>query len=276
MGTVSGMPTATVLRLASWNLFSGRALGDERVDLERAAATLAALDADVVALQEVDRCQPRSGRADQARLLGERLGMRCCYTPTLLGELGGRAGVRAHDPAGADPGGAAYGIALLSRLPLERVAAVALPRAGAEEPRAALVALVGRCGGAVTVAVTHLSNHPRSSLVQLRALQRRLATWPPPRLLAGDLNQWLPLVRLASLPGWRPLVRGRTFPNPPPGRLRPTVQIDHILASDPQGRLRVRRTRVHAGPGSDHRAVLVELEVGPAAGGYAGRSNQFW
>jgi endonuclease/exonuclease/phosphatase family metal-dependent hydrolase len=39
------------------------------------------------------------------------------------------------------------------------------------------------------------------------------------------------------------------------------VQIDHVLVSGGE-RLRVRRTRVAAGPISDHRALVVDLETG--------------
>ena len=89
------------VRLATWNIFGGRTWDGARVDLDLTLATLRRLDADLVALQEVDRDLPRSGRVDQARALGEALGMDWRFAPALLG-----------------PGGGAYGIALLSRLPL--------------------------------------------------------------------------------------------------------------------------------------------------------------
>jgi endonuclease/exonuclease/phosphatase (EEP) superfamily protein YafD len=81
-------------------------------------------------------------------------------------------------------------------------------------------------------------------------------------VLLGDLNLWLPLVRVASRRGWRPLVRGGTWRNRPPGAFGWTVQLDHVLASG--AGLRPGRSRIHAGPASDHRAVLVEVEVAPA------------
>jgi endonuclease/exonuclease/phosphatase (EEP) superfamily protein YafD len=112
------------------------------------------------------------------------------------------------------------------------------------------------------VAATHLSFVPRDGVRQLRWLQRHLAGWPAPRLLLGDLNLWLPLVRMVSLPGWRPLVRGSTFPNHAPGSPRRTIQIDHVLAAGAGADLRVRRTRIAAAPVSDHRAAVVDLEVG--------------
>ena len=250
------------LRMVTWNVRTCRRREGERVDLDLTAATLRSLDADLVALQELDRDQERSDRADQARALGEALGMRWHYAPALLGRAENPDGWR---PAGADgdrdPGGPAYGVALLTRLAAEAVRTVPLPRPrGRGEPRVALLARVRAGERPLSVARTHLSVFPRYALPQLRWLQRRLAAEPPPRLLLGDLNLWLPVVRLVSPPGWRPLVRGGTFRNRAPERPLPAVQIDHILAHADDD-LRVRRAWIAAGPISDHRAAVVDLEV---------------
>jgi endonuclease/exonuclease/phosphatase (EEP) superfamily protein YafD len=124
----------------------------------------------------------------------------------------------------------------------------------------ALVAGLADGGRRLTVAGTHLSFVPGPNLSQLRALQRHLDERGGPRLLLGDLNLWWPLVRLLSLPGWRPLVRGGTFRNRPPGSSGPLIQLDHVLAAGAGAALRPRATRIVSGPASDHRAVLVELE----------------
>jgi endonuclease/exonuclease/phosphatase family metal-dependent hydrolase len=110
----------------------------------------------------------------------------------------------------------------------------------------------------LSVTGTHLSFVPRSGLRQLRALLRRL---DGRRLLLGDLNLWWPLVRVAALPGWRPLVRGGTFRNRPPGTLHPRVQLDHVLAAGGEAPL-PRRARIVGGPASDHLAVRVDLDWG--------------
>jgi endonuclease/exonuclease/phosphatase family metal-dependent hydrolase len=248
------------LRVASWNILGGRTREGDRVDLDLTLAGLRALDADLVALQEVDRHLPRSGGVDQAGRLAAALGMSWRYAPALYGAPDARGGLRPAAPGEPDPGGAAYGVALLSRLPLAQVETVALPRAGRDEPRVGLVATAELAGRPLTVAATHLSYLPGRNVGQLRTLQRHLAGRPAPRLLLGDLNMWWSLVLAASLPGWRPLVRGATFPNRPPGRWRPSVQLDHVLRAG--GALRRRGARVVAGPASDHRAVVVELELG--------------
>jgi endonuclease/exonuclease/phosphatase family metal-dependent hydrolase len=248
-----------VLRVATWNIFGGKTWDAGRVDLELVLRTLRRIDADVVAVQEVDRDQERSHRADQARLLGETLGMEWRYTPAMLGTPG-PGGWRPPAPGDPDPGGTAYGIALLSRLPLDRVETVLLPQAGRDEPRVAIVADVAEAGRRLTVAGTHLSFVPGPNLTQLRALQGHLDERGGPRLLLGDLNLWWPAVRLLSLPGWRPLVRGGTFRNRPPGSRGLLVQIDHVLAAGIAGSLHPRTGWIVSGPASDHRAVVVELD----------------
>jgi endonuclease/exonuclease/phosphatase family metal-dependent hydrolase len=247
------------LRVATWNIFGGRTWDGARVDLDLTLATLRRLDADVVALQEVDRDLPRSGGVDQARVLAEALGMSFRFAPALLGTPGHHGGWRPVDPDIDDPGGPAYGIALLSRLPLDQVEVVRLPRRGREEPRVAQVAEVAAGGGRVTVTGTHLSFVPRSGIAQLRALLRRLGGRGGRRLLLGDLNLGWPLVRVVALPGWRPLVRGGTYRNRPPGSHRPRVQLDHVLAAG-RGAPAASRARVVSGPASDHLAVRVELD----------------
>jgi endonuclease/exonuclease/phosphatase family metal-dependent hydrolase len=84
-----------LLKVATWNIFAGKLWDGSRVDLDLTLATLRRLDADLVAVQEVDRDQGRSHRADQARLLGEALGMEWRYAPALLGTPGSPDGWRA-------------------------------------------------------------------------------------------------------------------------------------------------------------------------------------
>jgi endonuclease/exonuclease/phosphatase family metal-dependent hydrolase len=246
------------LTVATWNIFGGRVWDGSRVDLDLTVAGLRRLGADLVALQEVDRQQARSHGADQARLLGEALGMDWRYAPAMLGTLGGPGGWRPPAPGDPDPGGSGYGIALLTRLPLTGTETVLLPQAGRDEPRVALIAGLDHGGRHLTVAGTHLSFVPGPNLTQLRALQRHLDERGGPRLLLGDLNLWWPLVRVASRPGWRPLVRGPTFRNRPPGSPGRMVQIDHVLAAG--AAFTPGRARIVGGPASDHRAVVVELD----------------
>ena len=64
------------------------------------------------------------------------------------------------------------------------------------------------------------------------------------------------MLGLASRRGWPETGRPPTWPNS-----APTQQLDHILRNDPAGVIQPRGTRVAAAPVSDHRALVVELDI---------------
>lgn len=239
------------LRVVTWNIAGGRREGTSVVDLAAVLAAMQALDADLLAVQEVDRQLARSGRDDQPRAIAEARGAdwSWSYAPALVGD-------DFLPLSGPDPGGPAYGTLLLSRLPLEAVEQLRFPPAGGGEQRTAVLATVRVGGLPVTVASAHLSNRQGHNVRQLRQLQGVLAARPAPRLLLGDLNLGATALLLASRRGWPGAGRGHTIPNS-----RPNRQLDHVLRSDPAGVLRPRGTRVVAAPVSDHRALVVDFDV---------------
>jgi endonuclease/exonuclease/phosphatase family metal-dependent hydrolase len=239
------------LRVATWNIAGTRREGTSVVDLAAALAAVQALDADLLAVQEVDRQLARSDRTDQPRAIAEALGADWLwsYAPALVGD-------DFRPLSGPDPGGPAYGTLLVSRLPLEAVEQLRFPPAGGGEQRTALVATIRVGSRPVTVAATHLSNKQGHNVRQLRELQGVLAARPAPRLLLGDLNLPRTALLLASRRGWPGAGRGDTFPNS-----RPNRQLDHVLRHDPAGVLRPRGARVAAAPVSDHRALVIEFDV---------------
>lgn len=253
-------------RFATFNVLSGRSVADGRADARRFAGAVASLDADVLVLQEVDRDQERSGRLDLTAIAAEAMGAsHAVFAPALYGTPG-RSWKRADD--GDDPGGPAYGNALLSRLPWRDLATVRMPAApvvvplfvpghGAvlarEEPRVATVATVETPTGEVTVVGTHLPFVPGWNRRQLRKVAEALVDRPDPLLFMGDLN--LRGSTPAKLTGWRPLVEAPTFPVD-----RPRWQLDHVLLRGDLGGIgSVQATDVRALPVSDHRAVTVDI-----------------
>ena len=273
-----------MIRLLSFNLQHGRPgdgarldpatapLADSDIaDAGAAREVLAALadqirdiDPDVIALQEVDLGQRRSGRLDQTAVLADLLGwdghrFAATYAGPVVGlrrrprrsALTGRADdvlgpLRAL--FGAGPAG--FGNALLTRLPVRawRVArlgrgpAVLTRRGGgrALDPRsyalststmrnriAVQIGPVDGAGGAggLAVASTHLATRTGTAAAQLAAAWAALAALPGPHVLAGDLNLHAEL--LAPLGIARDLGEGATYPSGAPAR-----RIDHIL-TDP-------------------------------------------
>ena len=273
-----------MIRLLSFNLQHGRPgdgarldpatapLADSDIaDAGAAREVLAALadqirdiDPDVIALQEVDLGQRRSGRLDQTAVLADLLGwdghrFAATYAGPVVGlrrrprrsALTGRADdvlgpLRAL--LGAGPAG--FGNALLTRLPVRawRVArlgrgpAVLTRRGGgrALDPRSyalststmrnMIAAQIGPVDGAggpggLAVASTHLATRTGTAAAQLAAAWAALAALPGPHVLAGDLNLHAEL--LAPLGIARDLGEGATYPSGAPAR-----RIDHIL-TDP-------------------------------------------
>jgi endonuclease/exonuclease/phosphatase family metal-dependent hydrolase len=253
------------VRLTTFNVLHGKSLVDDRVDLERFAAAIAGLDADLIALQEVDRDQPRSHRADLVAVAAEASGaVAACFAPALSGLPESWSRATGREPAGTP----LYGVALLSRHPVSAWQLVRLPRLPGrvpvlfpgrrrpvvvrDEPRVALVARVEAPAGSLTVVSTHLSFIPFWNVVQLRRLLPALGR-DEPLVLMGDLN--MGPRRAARATRLRPLAAGSTFP-----AHAPDEQIDHILArggltatSPPH----VRRLAV-----SDHCALSVDVQHG--------------
>jgi endonuclease/exonuclease/phosphatase family metal-dependent hydrolase len=93
-------------------------------------------------------------------------------------------------------------------------------------------------------------------VARVRALQQVAAGRVAPRLLAGDLSLLSTVLLVASWRGWPETGRGPTFPNS-----APTQQLDHILRNNRPGAVRPLGARLAAVPVSDHRALVVELDI---------------
>lgn len=256
------------MRLVSFNILHGRSMADEQVDVRRLSHAVASLDADVLALQEVDRNQPRSEYADLTAVAAEAMG---ADEHRFVAALSGTPGATWSAATGSEqPDSAAYGVALLSRYPVLGWEVVRLPAVPVrvphrfhgqwrpewvrDEPRVAVLADVDTPSGRLSVANTHLSYLPWWNARQLRLLLRAVATRPDPLVLMGDLNMGrAPAERLTAM---EPLATGLTFP-----AHQPTQQIDHLLT---RGGVRATATQAVALPMSDHRALVADVELARA------------
>lgn len=232
-------PTTDGLRVAAYNVRMGFGM-DGRFSVAEQADTLRELDADVIALSEVDRGWLLNGGHDGLSLLAEHLGMTAYWGP-------------------AD--GPFWGDAVLTNLPVTSVRGYALPESGPTGAQA-LEVTVDHDGTEVTVISTHLqpegpglenptARAQRDALFEIAEAAHEDGT---PVVVAGDLNfepEELPLGEVLH----DAFADVRPFPTMA-ADTRSDQQIDHILtteeltASDPAG---------PDVPHSDHRPVAVTL-----------------
>lgn len=251
------------MRVATFNILNGRTASDHEVDLDVFQAAIASLDADVLALQEVDRSQPRSGHADLTAEAAEAMG---AVDHRFVAALSGGPGATWIAATGREhPDAAAYGISLLSRHPVSAWEVVRLPTLHTrvpmwfrgnrlpllvrDEPRVAVAAVIDTPDGALTVANTHLSFVTWWGGRQLKALMASLNGVEHPLVLMGDLN--MSPERAAAITGMRSLIDAPTFPVD-----APREQLDHVLADDSSQAL---AAEARVMPISDHRALVVDL-----------------
>jgi endonuclease/exonuclease/phosphatase family metal-dependent hydrolase len=258
------------VRVATFNLLSGRALPGGGISTRDLVDAATELDADIVGLQEVDRLQDRSAAVDQTATVAEALGARWSRFVPALDGTPGAVWTASTVEDGSVTTGPTYGVGLVSRLPVLswavrrfHPAPVGLPllvpgRRGLtvvpDEPRLALAAVVDGPAGPMTVLTAHLSFVPGWNVRQLRAVARWARSMPGPRFLVGDLNLPGPVPRLVT--GWTQLARLPTYPS-----WRPRVQFDHVLADRPARVVTARAIRL---PVSDHCALAVDLDLPPA------------
>jgi endonuclease/exonuclease/phosphatase family metal-dependent hydrolase len=201
------------LKFASYNIH--KAVGaDGRRDPDRILTVLHELDADVIALQEVDR---RFGRRESVlpRAHIEERGyaiVGCTVRPDSMGWHGNAILVR-------------RGIGVLGSGPVH------LP---VLEPRGAVRAELEHGPAAARIRLRVVGMHLDLSGLrrrdQLRTVTRELGACEPPcpTVLMGDFNQWS--ARSGGMrefrEGWQPLVPGKSFP-----ARQPLAALDRIVLS---------------------------------------------
>jgi endonuclease/exonuclease/phosphatase family metal-dependent hydrolase len=247
-------PPGASVRVLVYNIHAGKD-GAGVHNLARVAALIAEHRADVVLLQEVDRGTRRSGGEDQLATLMRSTGMHGAMGKTL------------------DYDGGEYGIALLSRWPIEGDTLIRLPvtpeqtrSGGSREPRGAQVVRVRHPGGPLVLINTHLDASRddlwrRQEAGHLMTLARSLDAGGASVLVGGDINstpesEVQALIRGAGLvDAWTLCGSGDGFTFRADSLVK---RIDYLYL---MGGASCSSARVLATLASDHRPLLVEVEL---------------
>ena len=231
---------SNTLRLVTYNVRNCKGL-DGIIDSKRIAGILLALDADIVALQEVDSCTQRYHGDFVLGTLASLTGMQPVYAPAISFQ------------------GGKYGIGLLSKQ--HPLSWRAYPLPGREEKRVVMVAEFDD----FYILNTHLSLTVEDQLSSVDSLMTLSAGREKPAFLMGDLN---------ATPGTEPISRlGNYFiclsdtAQPTFPANRPTTTIDYIMATEKHRGIRViNRFVVDEPVASDHRPVCIDFIFYPAKG----------
>ena len=240
-------PTRTrTVRVATYNIHRARGL-DGRTRLERIAGVLAAIDADIIALQEVVGASPL--KPGQAAELGAALGMGWVMAPTRHLRT------------------ALFGNVVLTRFPVRHHVQYDLTWKTCEHRG------VQRVDVGLEDDTLHFYNvHLGTSLMERRHQAARLATLVHdrrvmgPKIVLGDFNEWarhlgatdLLAERLQSIDLSKHLSRRRTYPG-----FFPILHLDHIYY---EGKVEVLGVTVPrdrmAKMASDHLPLVADLRIG--------------
>ena len=243
-------------RILTYNVH--RCIGvDGRLDVARVSGVIAALEPDIVALQELDVGRARTGGVDQAHEIARRLDMACHFN----------AAVRVEEEQ--------YGDAILTSYPERLIKAAPLPGLSPRlrlEPRGALWITVEIDGVAVQIINTHMGLVPKEQQRQATALAGlewlRRPDCRGPVILLGDLNDLtatgvsvVDRTLAAQLGDARRLSPRRRPTATFPSRM-PLLRIDHMFVSAAVKVLDLYAPALHgAQVASDHLPLVMDFEV---------------
>ena len=240
-----GSPQGVEVTAVTYNIRHGAGM-DDSLRLERTAAALRPLAADFIALQEVDRNVNRSNKVDQARLLGDLLGMKSAFGAFM------------------DYQGGEYGLAILSKWPIVRSTPLRLP--DGNEPRVALLVQVTLADGSpLTVVCVHFDwvSNDSFRLRQATALTTVLDTLRMPYVLLGDFNdepgsRTLALFEARATQLRKPASDHFTFSS-----TEPVKEIDFVFVAPARAWGTGSAHPVTERMASDHRPVVAEVVLRP-------------
>lgn len=225
------------LKILSYNVRNARGM-DDVVDFDRVADVIDRINADCVALQELDSATERSGGV------------------VVLDELAKRTDMYGSYSASIDYQGGKYGVGVLTKEKPLRVETIPLP--GSEEKRSLLVVEMED----FVICSTHWSLRQPDRMASVALINEALKKFTTkPVFLAGDLNAVLESDEIADLTQEWSILNDSNQPTIPVDN--PTRCIDYVLfKNNPSFRAQVTDTKVENEPfASDHLPVWVQVRI---------------
>jgi endonuclease/exonuclease/phosphatase family metal-dependent hydrolase len=229
------------LTIAAYNIRHGRG-SDRKLNLKRTAEVLRSLNADLIALQEVDKVCNRSKKIDQAKFLGKQLNM---YS---------------HFEKFMDFQGGEYGMAVLSRFPIQKIIRHDLPRGS--EPRCALEIQVIHPKLEQKISFIGIHNEWNKRPIrtkQIETLVNEIKNYEHSVILAGDFNAELDDVSMETFKDntWTITdVNGKkTWPSH-----KANIQIDFFIMKNIETQEIIHHT-IDEKIASDHLPIMAKLKL---------------
>ena len=259
--------------VTTWNLLHAMAIPPNTgATLYSAMKALAdEVNSDVVAIQEVDLHQSRSGNGNQVREIAEIIGAKYwAFAPSMYGTPGEKwEGITEDlifDNSNPPPNREMYGIGIVSKVPVKKWHRINLGKsplgmplllAGEKRPRLMYVsdeprsALVAALENGISVTTTHLSFVPIKNLLQLKRVAKWVERLAGVHILTGDFN--LPFGIAPKISGWNDLAVGPTYPS-----WKPSLEFDYIMSKELSPSDVIAKIHNHHGI-SDHLASSITI-----------------
>lgn len=213
------------------------------IDLPAIAKVINNSGADLVALQELDINNTRSGKElNQIAELGRLTGMNFFFVKSI------------------DFGGGEYGVGILSKFPILKTDSLRLPMKegiGGEPRVVAIVTVAPSKGKELIFASTHLDLKAENRVLQSQAIIEKLGKTKTPVVLCGDFNATPDSEVIANLDKYfkrSSIPNGLTIP-----QINPTEEIDFVMFR-PAKKFKVTKHVVIDEPyASDHLPLYIEL-----------------
>jgi endonuclease/exonuclease/phosphatase family metal-dependent hydrolase len=227
------------LKVMTFNIHHGKGT-DGKTSLKRIIAEISKSEAQIVALQEVDRFQSRSYFRDQIAIIAKRLGMFFIYAPSI------------------NLGFCQYGNAILSKWPIESKAVCYMN--GGMERRSILIAHIrvkestskSQKGKKLTVVNTHIGVRAQEQEWQMPILCHEIAKLSKPAIVLGDFNMEPANPNLKLMNAlWQKIALNKSQATMQNGK-----QIDHVFTNC--GSINA-KAWVQETIASDHHAVVADL-----------------